>query len=89
MLLVWMGLRLQPQGQQGRFPVKFSYRKHYLNHVASHAEGHIYFDVEKGPCIFHLVGAASMSQEQLDQLGEVIAKLLSSANPSHFSLLNK
>jgi ribosomal protein L1 len=60
--------------------LKFSYSKHYLNH----AEGHIFFDVDKGPCIFHLIGAASMSQEQLDQLGEAIAKLLSSTDPSHF-----
>jgi hypothetical protein len=65
--------------------VKFSYSKHYRDH----AEGHIFFDVDKGPCAIQLTGAASMSQEQLDQLGETIAKLLNSASPSHFSLLNK
>lgn len=64
--------------------MKFSYKKHYREH----AEGHIYFDVSEGPCTIHLLGAASMSQDQLDQLGELIVKLLNGhARPKEYNLL--
>lgn len=69
--------------------MKFSYSKHYRDPRGAWPEGHIFFDVDGGPCTIQLTGADSMSQEQLDQLGETIAKLLNSASPSHFSLLNK
>jgi hypothetical protein len=50
---------------------KFSYSKHH----SWWAEGHIYID-KPGACTIHLQGAYSMTQEELDALGERIVKLL-------------
>ena len=63
--------------------MKFSYSKHYREH----AEGHIYID-QPGACMVILTGAASMTQEDLDDLGELIVKLLNKYNPAHRSEYN-
>ena len=62
---------------------KFSYSKHYRDH----AEGHIYID-KPGACTITLMGAASMDQQELDDLGELIVKLLNKNNPVHKSQYN-
>jgi hypothetical protein len=51
--------------------MKFTYSRHYY----SHAQGHIYID-KPGACTVTLTGAASMPQEELDELAELIVKLL-------------
>ncbi len=51
--------------------MKFTYSRHYREH----AEGHIYID-KPGACTVTLTGAASMPQEELDELAELIVKLL-------------
>lgn len=50
---------------------KYSYSKHHRDH----AEGHIYID-KPGACTINLQGAYSMTQEELDALGEKIVDLL-------------
>lgn len=65
------------------FTYKFSYSKHYQDH----AEGHIYID-KPGACTITLTGAASMEQSELDDLGELIVKLLNKNNPVHKSQYN-
>tara|TARA_Y100000310_G_scaffold339796_1_gene433599 strand:- start:489 stop:677 length:189 start_codon:yes stop_codon:yes gene_type:complete len=47
----------------------------YKKHGYDHAEGHIYLDKE-GACTITLEGAASMSQEELDSYGEIMAEAL-------------
>jgi hypothetical protein len=49
-----------------------TYKKHYHN---DYAEGHIYLDKE-GACTITLEGAASMSQDELDKYGEIMAEAL-------------
>ena len=49
-----------------------TYKKHYHN---DYAEGHIYLDKE-GACSITLEGAASMSQDELDKYGEIMAEAL-------------
>ena len=48
-----------------------TYKKHYNDY----AEGHIYLDKE-GACTITLSGAASMSQDELDKYGEIMAESL-------------
>lgn len=50
---------------------KYSYSKHHRDH----AEGHIFID-KPGACTINLEGAYSMTQEELDALGEKIVELL-------------
>jgi len=47
----------------------------YKKHGYDHAEGHIYLDKE-GACTITLEGAASMTQEELDSYGEIMAEAL-------------
>jgi len=47
----------------------------YRKHGYDHAEGHIYLDKE-GACTITLEGAASMSQDELDKYGEIMAEAL-------------
>ena len=49
-----------------------TYKKHYHD---DYAEGHIYLD-KKGACTITLEGAASMSQDELDKYGEIMAEAL-------------
>jgi len=63
--------------------MKFTYSRHYREH----AEGHIYID-KPGACTVTLTGAASMPQEELDELAELIVKLLNKNNPAHKSEYN-
>ncbi len=62
--------------------MKYSYRPHYY----SHAEGHIYID-KPGPCTITLTGAASMEQAELDELGELIVRLLNANKKSQYNIL--
>ena len=48
-----------------------TYKKHYNDYP----EGHIYLDKE-GACTITLEGAASMSQDELDDYGEIMAEAL-------------
>lgn len=50
---------------------KYTYNQHYKEY----AEGHIFIKKE-GACTVTLTGASSMSQEELDELGEKIVNLL-------------
>lgn len=50
---------------------KYTYSKHYKNFP----EGHIFIEKE-GACTVTLTGAASMTQDELDELGEKIVNLL-------------
>tara|TARA_R100001244_G_scaffold70684_1_gene57319 strand:- start:1085 stop:1285 length:201 start_codon:yes stop_codon:yes gene_type:complete len=50
-----------------------TYHKHFLD--ITQAEGHIYLDKE-GACTITLSGAASMSQDELDHYGEIMAEAL-------------
>ena len=50
---------------------KYTYNQHYK----PHAEGHIFIKKE-GACTVTLTGAASMTQKELDELGEKIVDLL-------------
>ena len=52
--------------------VSATYKKHYHD---DYAEGHIYLD-KKGACTITLEGAASMSQDELDKYGEIMAEAL-------------
>lgn len=61
---------------------KFSYSKHHLDH----AEGHIYID-NPGACTITLTGAASMEQAELDELGELIVRLLNGNKKSEYNIL--
>ena len=50
-----------------------TYKKHFLD--ITQAEGHIYLDKE-GACTITLSGAASMSQDELNHYGEIMAEAL-------------
>ena len=50
-----------------------TYHKHFLD--ITQAEGHIYLDKE-GACTITLTGAASMSQDELDHYGRIMAEAL-------------
>ena len=52
-----------------------TYKKHYHD---DYAEGHIYLD-KKGACTITLEGAASMSQDELDKYGEIMAEGLNNS----------
>lgn len=62
---------------------KFSYSAHHFDH----AEGHIFID-KPGACTVTLTGASSMSQDELNDLGEMIVKLLNKSNPMYKSQYN-
>ena len=47
----------------------------YKKHHKDSPEGHIYLDKE-GACTITLEGAASMSQDELDKYGEIMAEAL-------------
>ena len=47
----------------------------YHRHHGDDPEGHIYLDKE-GACTITLEGAASMSQDELDKYGEIMAEAL-------------
>lgn len=47
----------------------------YNSHRRDTAEGHIFLSKESA-CTITLTGAASMSQEELDKYGEIIAQAL-------------
>ena len=47
----------------------------YTKHHRDSPEGHIYLDKE-GACTITLEGAASMSQDELDKYGEIMAEAL-------------
>ena len=47
----------------------------YQKHYNDYPEGHIYLDKE-GACTITLEGAASMSQDELDKYGEIMAEAL-------------
>jgi len=52
----------------------------YSRHYRKDAQGHIFMDKE-GACTIHLIGAASMTQAELDYYGEVIARALLHVTP--------
>jgi len=54
--------------------MRITYRKHYHDH----SEGHLFLDKE-GACTIKLTGAAAMSQEELDEWGQIIAKSVTKA----------
>lgn len=64
-----------------------SYKFSYSPHQFDHAEGHIYID-KPGACTVTLTGASSMSQDELNDLGEMIVKLLNKTNPMYKSQYN-
>lgn len=47
----------------------------YSKHCRPHAQGHIYID-KPGACTVSLVGAAAMTQEELDIYGEIFQTAL-------------
>jgi hypothetical protein len=49
----------------------------YSRHYKTDAQGHIFLKKE-GACTINLVGAAAMSQEELDGYGELIAEAFNS-----------
>lgn len=63
-----MNRKQQEMNSNGVFAV-------YDSHHRDTAEGHIFLSKD-GPCTFTLTGAASMSQEELDKYGEIIAQAL-------------
>ena len=53
----------------------------YTSHHRDEAEGHIFLGYAKDEaCTITLTGAASMSQEELDELGELIVSSVNSAS---------
>ena len=51
----------------------------YTRHHGDHPAGHIYLDKE-GACTITLEGAASMSQDELDIYGKVMAEALNKSS---------
>jgi|TARA_Y100000296_G_scaffold8585_1_gene10117 hypothetical protein len=51
----------------------------YHKHHGDDPEGHIYLDKE-GACTITLEGAASMSQDELDSYGEIMAEALNKSS---------
>ena len=47
----------------------------YSSHHKDSSEGHIFL-AKEGACTIHLIGSASMSQEELDKYGNLFAHAL-------------
>jgi len=47
----------------------------YSSHHKDSSEGHIFL-AKNGACTIHLIGSASMSQEELDKYAEIMTKAL-------------
>lgn len=56
----------------------------YSRHYRDDAQGHIFLDKE-GACTISLVGAASMSQEELDFYGKIMADALANMSPAQIA----
>jgi len=55
---------------------KAVYRPHHFDRP----DGHIFLDKE-GACMIHISGAASMSQEELNYYGEIMAEAIKISKP--------